>query len=195
MMFDKRKEFFKNYFEKALPYEDFLATYDKDGVYTQKWKSYEDSFSLNSDQQQLIKSFIRNLNILVLCGVWCGDCARQVPMLRVIEKANEKYIHLRLIDRDENQELQDELRLHGGCRVPFAVFLSEEFYEVSRFGDRTLTAYRRKARAEVGPACDAGVVKPSPEELQQELQEWLNEVERVQLILRTSPYLRALYGD
>ena len=104
-------------------------------------------------------------------------------------------LDIRFIDNQANARLCDELRIHGAARVPVAVFLSEDFFEVGRFGDRQLAAYRRKARTELGEACDAGIVPPSPEELAEELAEWFACFEREQLLLRVSPFLRRRHND
>lgn len=119
---------------------------------------------------------------------------RQGPMLRAIAEASS-VTALHFIENVRSKPLLDEVRIQGGSRVPVVVFLSEDFFEVSRFGDRTLSAYRRKAQTELGAACDAGLVPPTEEELREEVSDWLREVERVQHILRLSPFLRARHGD
>jgi len=189
---DKRSKFFEEYFHKGLSFSDYLAT----GTEAQqdKWGSYLQNVSLNTKQQGLFSGFTRKMNILVLSGIWCGDCARQVPMFKRFEEASS-VMHFRYLDNKENPELQDELRIQGGTRVPTVLTLSEDFFEISRFGDRTLSAYRRKAANELGPACDAGIVPPSKDELAQEVADWSDHFERLQLILRLSPFLRKRYND
>jgi hypothetical protein len=104
-------------------------------------------------------------------------------------------LDIRFLDNQANERVRDELRIHGASRVPVVVFLSEDFFEVGRSGDRQLAAYRRKARTELGDACDAGIVAPSPEELQEELGQWFEVFEREQLLLRLSPFLRRRHND
>jgi hypothetical protein len=135
------------------------------------------------------------MNVLVYSGVWCGDCVRQGPMFRRVAEACGPRVRLRLVDRDASKALQDELRILGALRVPAVVFLSEDFHEIGRFGDRTLATYRAKAARELGPACDAGIVAPPPEQLAAEQEEWVAVFERMLLMLRLSPPLRARHGD
>jgi hypothetical protein len=104
-------------------------------------------------------------------------------------------LDIRFIDNQAHPHLRDELRIHGAARVPVAVFLSEDLLEIGRFGDRQLSAYRRKARTELGDACDAGIVPPSPEELAEEVAQWFECFEREQLLLRVSPFLRRRHND
>jgi hypothetical protein len=104
-------------------------------------------------------------------------------------------VELRLIDRDVAPEVRDEMRILGAARVPAVVFLSEDYFEIGRFGDRLLTVYRSKAAREIGPACATGIVAPPPEELAAELAEWVDIFERMLLMLRLAPMLRERHGD
>jgi hypothetical protein len=115
-------------------------------------------------------------------------------MLELIASASS-VLTVKFIDNQVMPELRDEVRIHGAARVPVAVFVSEDFFEVGRVGDRQLAAYRRKANTELGAACDAGIVPPSPEELADEVSEWLEHFERLQLLLRVSPFLRRRHND
>ena len=119
---------------------------------------------------------------------------RQGPMLAAIAAASPQ-IDLRFIDNQHSPALRDELRIAGGTRVPVALFLSEDFFEVSRFGDRTLSHYRAKAARELGNACDSGLATADGAELAEELSEWLAAFERAQLVLRLSPFLRNRHND
>lgn len=190
--YDKRREFFNGFFEKGLPFPEYISTGDA-GQQT-RWKEYALPLSLSEEQRSLLGAFKRQMNVIVLSGIWCGDCARQGPMLRVIEEA-APVIRLRFVESRANPELQDELRILGATRVPVVVVLSEDFFELSRFGDRTLQAYRVKATTEFGPACDAGLGTQSSEELRNELSEWISHFERLQLMLRLAPALRGRYKD
>ena len=189
---DKRTEFFKSYFEKALPYESYLKTGTADQV--SKWQNVEKTISLNNVQIERIISFKRKLNILVMSGIWCGDCVRQGPMFKAMGSINS-LMDFKFIDNREHPELLEELKINGAQKVPVIVSLSEDFYEISRFGDVHLSIYKRKAAQQLGTACDPGILAPPGNELELELNEWLDYFERIQLMLRLSPALRERYGD
>jgi hypothetical protein len=191
-LFDIRSTLWKEAFADALPYSDYVKT----GTSTQqeRWQAYRESVSLTNDQRDRAREFKRRLNVLVLSGVWCGDCARQCPMLDLIGSASSG-IEIRFLDNQANPRVRDELRIHGASRVPVVVFLSEDFFEVGRFGDRQLAAYRRKARTELGAACDAGILPASADELVEEVAQWFECFEREQLLLRLSPFLRLRHND
>jgi thiol-disulfide isomerase/thioredoxin len=189
---DNRSDFFKKYFELGKDYESYIASGTEDEK--AKWEAMAEHISLNSSQQKTVSSFVRELNIVVMSGIWCGDCVRQGPMLRAIEQANDK-LSFRYLDNRDHPELQEELRINGAQKVPVVVALSEDFYEMQRFGDRHLSVYRRKAEQEFGAACDAGILPPSAEELEIEMGEWVDFFERIQHMLRMAPALRKRYSD
>lgn len=189
---DKRTDFFQAAFGQALPYEQYVSGAEEQ--HRLKWERFDKSLALTPGQREVLSTFRRHMNVLCLSGIWCGDCARQGPMLKHIAEAAPS-IALRFAENRRERELQEELRLNGAEKVPVVVVLSEDFYEIGRFGDRHLSEYRRKAAMELGPACDPGIAQRTPEELQNELQEWLDYFERLQLMLRLAPALRKRYGD
>ena len=188
---DIRQDFFKKYFEKALIYAEYLAT--AKAVHQQRWRNNED-LKLSVDQLQVVQSWKRQLNVLVMSGTWCGDCARQGPILKVISESCS-LMKLRFIDNQENPELQDELKINGANKVPIVVSLSEDFFEVGRFGDNHLSVYRRKLANELGAVCDPGILRPEAQSLDQEISEWVAYFDRLQILLRLSPMLRQRYKD
>jgi len=189
---DIRSDFFRRYYEQGLPYAEYVASGEANQV--ANVRNYEALIALTPAQEVLLGSYVRTMPVLVLSGLWCGDCTRQVPMLAAIERACPP-IAMRYLDSRSHPELHHELRINGALKVPVVVVLSEDFYELSRFGDRHLSVYRRKAVAECGPACDTGLVPPSDAALAVELAEWCDYFERLQLMLRLAPMLRGRYGD
>ena len=192
--YDIRSEFWKEHFEEAMDYEVFLET--SNPLYADKWRAAEKAIPrLTTGETARVEGFGRKLNVLVYCGAWCGDCSRQVPMIKRICDAAGPEVSLRLIDRDASPRLTDEVRILGAMRVPVVVFLTEDFHEVGRLGDRLLSAYRRKRDNEMGAACDSGVLLPSAEDLAIEITEWLDQIERMLIMVRIAPPLRARYDD
>jgi hypothetical protein len=132
--------------------------------------------------------------VLVISGVWCGDCAQQGPMLQAIARACPR-VELRWLDREAQPDLTATVRICDGARVPTVIWMAEDFEFVSLLGDRTLSRYRAMARTQLGPACPVPGALPPADEIASTLQEWLNEFERVQLLLRLSQRLRLAHGD
>jgi hypothetical protein len=180
-------------FEAGLGYGEFLTRHGTP-QHRERWKALYDRVQLTAGQTALLRGFVRRMNVLCLTGAWCGDCVNQCPIFQRFAEATDK-IDLRFLDRDEHADVQTELSLCGGNRVPVVVFLSEDFTECGRHGDRTLSRYRDMAAAQLGPSCPTGIGAPDPNLLAAVTGDWLNEFERVQLMLRLSARLRGRHGD
>jgi hypothetical protein len=179
-------------FENGHPYQEFLAEYATDEQ-TRRWTDFHNSVQLTEDQQTLLKSFVREMKVIVMAGAWCGDCVNQCPIFDQFALCNSK-IQVRYFDRDAAIELAEELKICGGARVPAVVFLSEDGQFCGRYGDRTLSKYRSMASHIQGASCPTGLAHD--ENLTAAVvQDWLDEFERIQWMLRTSSRLRQLHGD
>jgi thiol-disulfide isomerase/thioredoxin len=182
-----------NKFADALPYPDFIARYGTP-AYEARWRDCSEKVQLTAAQRDLLTQFKRETNVLVLAGTWCGDCSGQCPIFdRFAEAA--PVLKVRYLDRDAHPDAQAELQINGGNRVPVVVFFSEDGHEVARYGERTLSQYRMMAAKTVGASCPTGIVAAGDPLLAQITQDWLDEFERVQWILRLSARLRQKHGD
>lgn len=179
-------------FDRALPYERYL---ESDRGRAEAWRRVESQVRLSPSQHELVRAFTRRMCVLVVSGIWCGDCSAQGPMLHAIARGNTEMIDLRWVDRDEHPRLADMVRICGGHRVPTVIFMAEDLEFVSILGDRTLSRYRALAARQLGPNCPVPGAPIPQDELDATLADWLDEFERVHLVLRLSPRLRALHGD
>ncbi len=177
----------------ALPYAEFLAAH-AEPKHLERWQRVYEQVALTEDHRALVASFTRQMHVLCVAGAWCGDCVLQGPILQKIQEASPA-VHVRFIDRDKHADVQDALLINAGRRVPVVVFLAEDFEECGRFGERTLSTYRKMARDRLGPSCPTGIVPPDDAYTAAVIADWVNEVERMQLMLRLSPRLRAKHGD
>lgn len=185
-------EFLRTKFAAAKAYREYIAT----GTADQRanWARSAATVGLTSQQAALIGGFVRRMNILVISGVWCGDCVQQCPMLHAIAEANRQAVDLRFVDRDANLDLAEPFRICGGLRVPTVLFLNEDFEFTALLGDRTLSRYRAIAAQRLGGTCPVPGALPPDDERAATLQDWVNEFERVQLVLRLSPKLLERHG-
>jgi hypothetical protein len=180
-------------FSLALSYDQFLAAHGTE-EHRRRWAGMHSGVELTGPQLQLLKSFKREMKVLCLAGAWCGDCVHQCPIFDHFARIAPS-IQLRFIDRDAHPDLSAELKICGGGRVPVVVFLSEDSQMVGWYGDRTLSKYRQMAIDQLGASCPTGIVPPGAALTAAVVQDWLDEFERVQLLLRMSSRLRQLHGD
>lgn len=100
---------------------------------------------------------------------------------------------------DADRQFALEVSTCGAPRVPMLVFLSQDGFECARYGERTLSTYRNKARQQLalgdGPTCPTGLAAPQSDLLKAATAEWLEQFERVQWMLLTSPRLMKLNGE
>jgi thiol-disulfide isomerase/thioredoxin len=180
-------------FASALPYNCYVQTGTDEQQ--RRWNQVYEAAHLTDAQKKLVEGFVREMKILVFSGIWCGDCVEQCPLILRIADANTRKIDLRFVERLRDGELIPELRINAGNRVPVVLFLSEDNEWCATAGDRTINRYRAIALRKLGPLCPTGIVAPEKEELEATLGDWVNEVERVQLMLRLTPRLRQKYQD
>jgi len=177
--------------DAASSWSDYL---ELDPDRAEPWERTLDGLALTPDQRMLASGFTRTVRMLMVSGIWCGDCVRQGPIAHTITSANA-CLDLRFIDRDHAAAPIAHLQINEGARVPVTVFMAQDFEPVSVFGDRTLNYYRHMARQQLGASCPvpgAGL----PENVQTAVvQDWLDEIERVHLLLRLSGRLRQAHGD
>ena len=183
----------KTAFEAALPYHDFLARHANPDQRS-RWDGFHSRVSLTPAQTAVLGKFVRKMPVLVLAGAWCGDCVNQCPMFAHFAAAAPS-IDLRFLDRDARPNIAAHLKVCGGQRVPVAAFFSEDFQPVLLYGDRTLSAYRAAASAQLGDSCASGAAPPPADQIAAVTSDWLDQFERVHLILRLSARLRQLHGD
>jgi len=182
-----------DHFSRALPYADYVRT----GNHAQQesWRRVYEQASLTDAQTRLVRTFPRDMKVLVSSGIWCGDCVQQCPLLARIAEANPQRIDLRFVDRDEHIDLAEKIIVSAGLRVPMAVFMAEDFEFIGLYGDRTLSRYRAVAQRQLGASCPLPGAPLDPEEMKATLQDWLDEFERMNLMLRLSTRLRQKHGD
>lgn len=185
--------FLKQKHEAALPYEQYVATGDEQQQ--ANWRRVYEQASLTDAQRTLIEGFTRRMNVIGLSGVWCGDCVQQCPLIQRIAEANPAAIDLRWLDRDEHADLQHTVRINAGDRVPVLIFCAEDYEPVAWYGDRSLNRYRALAAKQLGGMCPLPGAAVSDDEVAATLRDWLDQFERVHLLLRLSGRLRQLHGD
>jgi hypothetical protein len=180
-------------FEAGLTYDAFLQKYGNDDQ-KGRWAKFHAAVKLQPAQIELLKSFTREMKVFVLAGAWCGDCVNQCPIFDHFAAVTPT-IQMRYFDRDQTPDLAERLSICGGARVPAVLFVSEDNFACGQYGDRTLAKYRSVMAAMAGASCPTGIVLPEQSQIEAVVQDWLNEFERIQWMLRTSARLRKLHND
>jgi thiol-disulfide isomerase/thioredoxin len=184
---------FQVMFEKGLGYEGYVAAGKPHEV--ENWRGFHARVALTAGQRALLGSLTRKVNALCISGTWCGDCVQQCPMFDHIAKASAGKIEMRFLERDAHAEFAEHFKICSGARVPVLILLNEDFDFCAFAGDRTLSRYRSLAARQLGGACPLPGAPVATDEIAATVQDWVEEFERVQLMLRLSGKLRQRYGD
>ena len=161
---------------------------------TAGWTAHIAAAKVTPAQHALLSSFVRRMTVIVITGAGCGDCAVQCPMLGAIAAACP-VADVRFLEQADHMQLAERLRINGGTRVPTVIWCAEDHHFCSMLGDRTLARYRSIAAKQLGASCPLPWAKVEADEAAATMQGWIDEFERVQLMLRVSPRLRQIHGD
>lgn len=190
-------DFLRTKFDAGHAYADYLQTGEPGQ--REAWEKIGTEITLTDAQRSMLAACKRNLNLIVVSGIWCGDCVRQGPMIQAIADAYGKEAgakcEVRWIDRDEHMDAQERVTINAGNRVPVVIFAAEDFESVGWAGDKLLSRYRIMAEQQLGAHCPLPGAPVPQEELDAELADWVDEFERVALLLRLSGRLRKLHND
>ena len=63
---------------------------------------------------------------LVISEGWCGDAAQILPIINKMAVASDKKVDLRIVLRDENDELMSQYLTNGGRAIPKVIVICKE---------------------------------------------------------------------
>src|SRR5258708_7105918 len=97
-------------FTQALPYSKYVASGTDEQQ--RRWKQVHDVARVSAPQRTILGGFVRQMNVLVISGIWCGDCVQQCPLIQRIAEARPDRIDVRFVDRDQHRDLIEPLRMN-----------------------------------------------------------------------------------
>lgn len=186
-------EFLRTKFEAGAAYTDYLASGSPH--HRAGWDRLHGLIELSAGERGLLGSFERRLKVVISSGVWCGDCAQQMPVIDHIERAADGQVVCRFLDRDEHADLAERVMLCGGLRVPVVLILNEDFDLLVLAGDRSLSRYRAMAARQLGPSCPVPGADLPTDEIRAMTADWVASFEHAHLMARMSTKLRMRYRD
>lgn len=179
------KELLKKYFTKGISYQAYTeliqslyeqgkATGDIQNEdylhYTQlsiqRMNRWNKKAVLSEEAKSNLATINQPQNWLVIAEGWCGDAAHALPFIYLLASASEK-IELKIVLRDENDELMQEFLTNGGKSIPKLIAFTPEHELLFTWGPRPKepTAMVMKEKDEKGKL---------DESFKTELQKWFN---------------------
>ena len=141
-----------------------LINYTK--LNNRRMKRWDKTLKVPSDLVERIKTFNSKVTWLVITESWCGDAAHLLPVFNELVSLNDS-IDLKIVFRDENEELMDRFLTNGSRSIPKLIITDANYEVITTYGPRpnTLTKMVDDFKKEHGKLTD---------EFKQELQVWYN---------------------
>ncbi|ATA72291.1 MULTISPECIES: thioredoxin family protein [Capnocytophaga] len=132
-----------------------------------RYKRLDKTIVIPEEKATFFKNYDKQITLLVITEFWCGDAAQIIPVINKISELNPK-IMLKLVFRDDNEELMNLFLTNGGKAIPIAVVLDLENNVLTHWGSRPSEATKmvEDYKAKHG-ALDA--------EFKENLQKWYNQ--------------------
>ena len=108
----------------------------------QRMKRLDKQTRLSQEAVSAAEKINKDFTWLVLTESWCGDAAQTLPVMNKFSEAN-KNIDLKVVLRDENDELMNRFLTDGNKSIPKLIVIDNESKKVvSSWGPRTEIATR-----------------------------------------------------
>jgi len=132
-----------------------------------RMKRWDKKLEISDQQQNIISELDIKVIWLVITESWCGDAAHVIPVMNKVAELNSN-IDLRIVLRDDNDELMNRFLTNGGKSIPKLIMLDARSFEViSTYGPRpsAVTALVEDYKKEYGTLTS---------EFKEDLQRWYN---------------------
>ena len=108
----------------------------------QRMKRLDKQTRLSQEAVNAAEKINKDFTWLVLTESWCGDAAQTLPVMNKFSEVN-KNIDLKVVLRDENDELMNRFLTDGNKSIPKLIVIDNESKKVvSSWGPRTEIATR-----------------------------------------------------
>ncbi|WP_299225453.1 thioredoxin family protein [uncultured Psychroserpens sp.] len=132
-----------------------------------RMKRWDKTVKLTEDVKEKVSGYHKPITWLVITESWCGDAAHVIPVLNKVAALSD-YIDLKLVFRDENDELMSQFLTNGGRAIAKLIMIDNTNHEViNTFGPRPSEATKmvNKYKAKHGSLTP---------EFKEDLQVWYN---------------------
>jgi hypothetical protein len=95
----------------------------------------EKTIKLDAEVEKKLLNLKSKQTWLVIAEGWCGDAAQILPIIKLMAEAS-KNIDLKLVFRDENEELIHLFLTNGAKSIPKLIILDENSNVINHWGPR-----------------------------------------------------------
>jgi len=141
---------YKEYFDKAISYQEYQSNFQKEislgdkspfaEYLPQNWQRQsrlDRKLKLSDELIAAIDKVKTKLNWLVITEHWCGDASQINPIIQKVAEASEGKIQLRFAYRDEDEKLINAHLTDGRSKsIPILIQLDENHQLINTYGPR-----------------------------------------------------------
>lgn len=115
-----------------------LLNYSK--LNNSRMRRLDKTFKISEDTAENLRSITKNQIWIVLTEGWCGDAAHSLPVINKMVE-NSEGINLKILLRDENEELMNKFLTKGNKSIPKLIMLDADTNElIDSWGPRPTEA-------------------------------------------------------
>jgi len=103
-----------------------------------RMKRLDKTIQLSEETLAKVKDVIEPVTWLLLTEGWCGDAAQTLPIINKIAEQSS-FIDLKIVLRDENEDLMNEFLTNGGKAIPKLIALDTNNNVIDSWGPRPTT--------------------------------------------------------
>jgi len=100
-----------------------------------RMKRLEKTLKLDAEVEKTLQNITSKQTWLIISEGWCGDAAQILPIIKLMSEASEN-IDLKLVFRDENEELMNLFLTNGAKSIPKLLILDEKKNLINHWGPR-----------------------------------------------------------
>lgn len=150
----KMKNIIENSLQKGITYQDYrklVSNLLADGKSTgsnqsdsllnysmlndRRMNRLDKTIRLSDETIASAKDVKNQVTWLVLTEGWCGDAAQTLPIINKIADESD-HINLKIVLRDENEQLMNEFLTNGGKSIPKLIALDQNHDVIDSWGPR-----------------------------------------------------------
>lgn len=100
-----------------------------------RMKRLEKTLKIDLEVEKALQNLKSEQTWLVISEGWCGDAAQILPIIKLMSEASEN-IDLKLVFRDENEELINLFLTNGAKSIPKLIILDQNSNVIYHWGPR-----------------------------------------------------------
>lgn len=156
---------YRDYLEKGISYEQYKRNMAGDLALNNDGKTreyinlnqrrmhrVEKTYTPSAEMIARVKNLKHKTYWLVLTEHWCGDASQSLPVLHALAELSEGKIEMKLVYRDQHDELMNAYLTNGTRSIPKLVQLDERFNVTGIWGPRPTVAQKMVTELKANPA-------------------------------------------